>query len=112
MASMSANLLTTLPEDDSGMQFHQTDYPSKWEESYRPGGFHPINLGGSFKIGQYCVIRKLGYGSFSTVWLARDKMSVTIDDTISQRIPDAKLPLQESQLRSIEHGGWQIIPQK
>lgn len=41
-------------------------------ELYAPGGYHPVNLGDSFRNGAYTVIRKLGYGSFSTVWLAVD----------------------------------------
>lgn len=39
---------------------------------YCPGGYHPVHLGDSFKDGQYRIINKLGWGSFSTVWLARD----------------------------------------
>lgn len=41
---------------------------------YRPGGFHPVHLGDTFKEGRYRVIHKLGYGGFSTIWLARDDM--------------------------------------
>lgn len=43
---------------------------------YRPGGFHPITLGNSFKQGRYTVVHKLGYGGFSTVWVAYDDMLV------------------------------------
>jgi serine/threonine-protein kinase SRPK3 len=43
---------------------------------YRPGGFHPIALGNSFKQGRYTVVHKLGYGGFSTVWVAYDDMLV------------------------------------
>ncbi|KAA8642452.1 uncharacterized protein ATNIH1004_011396 [Aspergillus tanneri] len=39
---------------------------------YKPGGFHPVSFGDSFKNGQYAILRKLGYGQYSTVWLARD----------------------------------------
>lgn len=39
---------------------------------YHPGGFHPVSLGDTFNSGRYKVLRKLGYGTFSTVWLARD----------------------------------------
>ena len=42
-------------------------------EKYRKGGFHPIHLGDALKGGRYCILHKLGYGGFSTVWLARDK---------------------------------------
>ncbi|KAL4917368.1 hypothetical protein BDW62DRAFT_218176 [Aspergillus aurantiobrunneus] len=34
--------------------------------------FHPVHLMDTFQDTRYRVIRKLGYGSFSTVWLARD----------------------------------------
>lgn len=40
-------------------------------QRYRPGGFHPVNIGDM--IGdKYKVLHKLGCGGFSTVWLARD----------------------------------------
>ena len=38
---------------------------------YRPGGFHPVHLGEIYN-NKYLVLRKLGYGSFSTVWLVQD----------------------------------------
>lgn len=40
--------------------------------AYRPGGFHPVHFGDLFHNGGYKVVRKLGCGAFSTVWLARD----------------------------------------
>jgi serine/threonine protein kinase len=42
--------------------------------SYRPGGFHPVHLGDKFQDERYTVVNKLGYGSYSTVWLVRDEM--------------------------------------
>ena len=35
------------------------------------GGYHPVEVGDTF-INQYYVIRKLGFGTFSTVWLCWD----------------------------------------
>ncbi|KAL4783312.1 kinase-like domain-containing protein [Aspergillus varians] len=42
-------------------------------EGYRPGGYHPTNINDKFLNGRYKVVHKLGYGSYSTVWLARDQ---------------------------------------
>ncbi|RVD84802.1 uncharacterized protein DFL_006525 [Arthrobotrys flagrans] len=41
-------------------------------ENYRIGGFHPVHLGDRFKNDRYEVLRKLGFGSYSTVWLSKD----------------------------------------
>ncbi|KND89994.1 SRSF protein kinase 2 [Tolypocladium ophioglossoides CBS 100239] len=41
-------------------------------EDYRPGGYHPINIGDELH-GRYQVVHKLGYGAYSTTWLARDQ---------------------------------------
>ena len=49
---------------------------------YRPGGFHPVALGDPLKGGRYKIYHKLGYGGFSTVWVARDYMYVVVLLTI------------------------------
>ena len=41
-------------------------------EDYCKGGYHPVQIGEKFKDGKYTVVRKLGWGHFSTVWLSRD----------------------------------------
>lgn len=41
-------------------------------DSYRKGGYHAVRLGDSFARGRYIAQRKLGWGEFSTVWLAYD----------------------------------------
>jgi len=43
---------------------------------YDEGGYLPVTIGDVFHE-RYIVIRKLGWGHFSTVWLARDLTSVT-----------------------------------
>ena len=45
---------------------------------YRPGRFHPIALGDTLKNGRYKIHHKLGYGGFSTVWLARDHRYINV----------------------------------
>ncbi|KAF7306620.1 CMGC/SRPK protein kinase [Mycena indigotica] len=39
---------------------------------YNTGGYLPVRLTDTFKSGRYTVVRKLGWGHFSTVWLVRD----------------------------------------
>lgn len=41
-------------------------------DSYRKGGYHAVRLGDQFNGGRYIAQRKLGWGNFSTVWLAFD----------------------------------------
>ncbi|KZT58237.1 kinase-like protein [Calocera cornea HHB12733] len=49
-----------------------------WYESeealdrYCEGGYHPVTIGDEFKDGRYTVLRKLGWGRYSTIWLAKD----------------------------------------
>ncbi|XP_030442312.1 uncharacterized protein LOC115664530 isoform X1 [Syzygium oleosum] len=44
-------------------------------EDYRRGGYHAVRIGDAFKGGRYVVQGKLGWGHFSTVWLAWDTQS-------------------------------------
>ncbi|KAF2016093.1 serine protein kinase-like protein Sky1 [Aaosphaeria arxii CBS 175.79] len=41
-------------------------------EDYCKGGYHPVQVGEEYKDGKYTIVRKLGWGHFSTVWLSRD----------------------------------------
>ncbi|OJD16067.1 CMGC/SRPK protein kinase [Emergomyces pasteurianus Ep9510] len=62
---------------------------------YGVGGFHRVALGDTFDAGRYRILRKLGYGQYSTVWLARD--------STNQRYVALKL------LRADCHGGPERI---
>ena len=44
-------------------------------EDYCKGGYHPVHVGETYKEGKYVVVRKLGWGHFSTVWLSRDTVT-------------------------------------
>ncbi|KAJ4962201.1 hypothetical protein NE237_022140 [Protea cynaroides] len=41
-------------------------------DAYRKGGYHAVRVGDPFAGGRYIAQRKLGWGNFSTVWLAYD----------------------------------------
>lgn len=42
-------------------------------EKYTPGGYHPVEIGQTYDNDRYKVLHKLGFGGFSTIWLARDR---------------------------------------
>ncbi|KAG5640038.1 hypothetical protein DXG03_001591, partial [Asterophora parasitica] len=48
-----------------------TEDEEDWED-YVKGGYHPVKIGDAFSDDRYIVVRKLGWGHFSTVWLAND----------------------------------------
>jgi len=54
-----------------------TEDEEDWQE-YVKGGYHPVQIGDLFSEGRYVVVRKLGWGHFSTVWLARDTECVSL----------------------------------
>ena len=70
MTSPPATPPRELPQSPSEYRFEVTPKLCEWAEKYRPGGFHPVNLGDTIDDGRFKLIRKLGNGSSSTVWLA------------------------------------------
>ncbi|KAJ7630570.1 CMGC/SRPK protein kinase [Roridomyces roridus] len=59
-----------------GPKLIPVDEPYKDEENaseYNAGGYCPVKLTDTFKNGRYSVLRKLGWGHFSTVWLVKDE---------------------------------------
>ena len=59
---------------DSNHESDEGDYTesdSEGEDSYKAGGYHPVRIGEVYKE-RYRVVCKLGWGHFSTVWLAED----------------------------------------
>lgn len=55
-------------DDESSVIYDDTKESAK---DYKPGGYHPIELGDLF-VDRYLVVQKLGWGHFSTVWLCKD----------------------------------------
>ena len=83
---------------------------------YRPGGYHPIMIGDC--LGErYRVVHKLGHGTYSTTWLARDEkrnnrlvaVKVGIADS-SSRETDVLSVLAGAQPISASHLHRTLIP--
>ncbi|KAH8429360.1 uncharacterized protein LDX57_007024 [Aspergillus melleus] len=76
-----------------------TLYTQEELSRYRPGGYHPVKLGDTFQNGRYEIRHKLGWGGFSTVWLARDKLR---DQWVSLKIMASRSQASQ-ELQNLEH---------
>jgi len=43
-------------------------------ERYTVGDYYPVRIGERFCSARYHIVHKLGHGSYSTIWLARDEI--------------------------------------
>ncbi|XP_013109412.2 SRSF protein kinase 1 [Stomoxys calcitrans] len=57
--------------DSEESELNSENEEQELKEDYCKGGYHPVNIGDLFQ-GRYHVVRKLGWGHFSTVWLCWD----------------------------------------
>lgn len=66
--------------EEEDRESESADYTSEDEgtQDYRRGGYHAVRIGDTFKNGRYVVQSKLGWGHFSTVWLAWDTQKSVI----------------------------------
>ncbi|KAF7240192.1 SRSF protein kinase 3 [Varanus komodoensis] len=60
-----------LPAANRGGQLGSDDEEQEDPRDYCRGGYYPVKIGDLFN-GRYHVVRKLGWGHFSTVWLCWD----------------------------------------
>ncbi|KDP43774.1 hypothetical protein JCGZ_22401 [Jatropha curcas] len=74
-------------EDDEGI------------DSYRKGGYHAVRVGDQFAAGRYIAQRKLGWGQFSTVWLAYDTQS---SNYVALKIQKSAAQFAQAALHEIE----------
>lgn len=61
--------------DDDDLDDDNEPINLKHEEDMKDyvfGGYHPAFIGEEYNKGRYILVRKLGWGYFSTVWLAKD----------------------------------------
>lgn len=73
-------------------------------KDYTPEGYHPVGLGDVFQD-RYKIVRKLGWGGYSTVWLAHDKRY----DTFSKHRPVVSNLSANPNLRSNRHIAMKIL---
>lgn len=58
-------------EQQPGVEVTSSSNIEEGKDAYHPGGFHPVYIGDVY-VNKYEVMSKIGYGSYSTVWLVKD----------------------------------------
>ncbi|CDS12736.1 hypothetical protein LRAMOSA04920 [Lichtheimia ramosa] len=88
-------------------------------EDYKKGGYHPVSIGDRFSRDRYIVVRKLGWGHFSTVWLAYDtvaerhvalKIVKSAEHFTESALEEIKL-LEAVKVSNSNAVGWQHVAQ-
>lgn len=64
--------------------------------AYRPGGYHPIKINDCLH-NRYRIVHKLGYGTFSTAWLAVDEQ---VSKYVAIKVGTADADKQEADILS------------
>jgi len=71
MSSNMENAPPTLRRDGPAETVTDPGEIEEGRDAYRPGGFHPVYIGDVY-ADRYEILNKIGYGVYSTVWLAKD----------------------------------------
>lgn len=83
-------------DSDSRVRFHAYDDAESFY-GYVPGGYHPVVIGDRLG-GHYQVLKKLGHGGYSTVWLARDGR---LQRLVAVKVCVADMSPRESEIMSL-----------
>ncbi|PKY01613.1 kinase-like protein [Aspergillus campestris IBT 28561] len=84
-------------------------------ENYKPGGYHPVLIGDVLH-NRYRIVDKLGFGGYSTVWLAHDTHQ---EEYVAVKIGIADSPSISQELKCLRalsasskpaHPGHEAIP--
>ena len=84
---------------DAGPAYY-CDIESESLNRYRPGGYHPVNINDTFNSGRYCVLQKLGWGGYSTVWLVYDSV---LSRSAALKVVVAELSERSNEARILQH---------
>lgn len=88
-------------EDHSSNDDYSNDN-DEGTEDYKLGGYHPVSIGDRFNQ-RYVVIKKLGWGHFSTVWLCVDtKRSEHSPEFVAVKIQKSAPHYRDAALDEIE----------
>ncbi|KAG6877316.1 hypothetical protein C0993_008654 [Termitomyces sp. T159_Od127] len=68
-------------------------------ELYRPGGYHPVHIDDEIK-NRYRIVHKLGFGSYSTVWLGRDQQ---LNRFVAIKFTIASASAESSETKILHH---------
>ncbi|KAF5707131.1 CMGC SRPK kinase [Fusarium globosum] len=96
------------PWEDEDFRFVTNGTACEWGEAYHPGGYHPVHLGDVIQE-RYRIIRKVGWGQYSTVWLAVDMrlaryVSLKITVATQPQTTSREASLYQSQLQNGSSG--------
>ncbi|KAG7661111.1 SKY1 [[Candida] subhashii] len=83
--------LTCLSDSESDLNFDPKS--EETQVDYKFGGYHPVSKGEvyysqKFPNREYIILRKLGWGHFSTVWLAKSRFNFESIDSTSTTLAD------------------------
>lgn len=95
----SVKIMSTASSGSSARMYQWQDDVEDLE-AYRPGGYHPVLLDDTYCENRYRVVHKLGFGSYSTVWLARDCLA---DKYVSLKILTAKSSEHSREAQMLSH---------
>ncbi|KAL8847937.1 MAG: hypothetical protein Q9221_007002 [Calogaya cf. arnoldii] len=87
---------------EHGWQRPEYEYQEDVERlsNYRPGGCRPVNLGDDYCDSRYLIVNKLGFGTYSTVWLAKDRSE---DRYVALKILEADASASSNEASILQH---------
>lgn len=91
-ASVTSKIATEVGEKQPRYDFIEDAEPPG---RYLPGGYHPIYIGDVLNH-RYHVVHKLGFGSYSTTWLARDMIRNDSYTALKIKTADSSLSSKET----------------
>jgi len=102
-SSLPNDIIKTLDEEESPIDYNSSedeidDNEIDEGQGYRKGGYHPVTIGEWYKH-RYQIKKKLGWGHFSTVWLALDSKT---GDYVALKIVKSASHYTEAAMDEIE----------